>query len=183
MEVFVRSILISMALVFFGFNAWSFQLSENDKVTLTFNYIYNAITAGGTTNTTFNLSASPSIIRNDIHEYGGTITYVVNKSGSGSLAVENTTNSLSGFYRYNVPIGDSSAKNPLIGYIGPQVGLVSMKTGGSTTSNTSAGGQVGLNMMISNNIAINFHVLQFDTVFATQTQLLVTQSVGIKYYF
>lgn len=181
----MRTILISLIFVFFGINVWSFELSANDKYSVSFNYLLNINSQGHNNTTAVNLSVSPSLIRDDVHEFGGTLTYANNvmKNSFYNTSSENSTTSLAGFYRFNIPIGDSSAKNPLIGYIGPQVGLVSTKNPAGSSSNTSAGGQVGLNMMVSQNVAINFHVFQFDTVFATETQLLLTQSVGVKYYF
>ncbi len=181
----MRTLLISLMLVFFGINAWSFESSENDKYSISFNYLLNMNTQGNNSTTAINLSVSPSLIRNDIHEFGGTLTYSNNSSKNSyfNTTSESTVTSLSGFYRLNFPVGDSSAKNPLIAYVGPQVGLVSMKNPTGTSSNTSAGGQVGLNMMVAQNLAINFHIFQFDTVFASSTQLLITQSIGIKYYF
>lgn len=182
----MRVLLISLACIVFGFNTWSSELTENDKYSVSFNYQMNMTNpAGDFPSSVINLSVSPSLIRNDIHEYGGSLSYSVNKTENtiAGTSSESSTTSLSGFYRYNMPIGDSSAKNPLIGYAGPQVGMTSIKAGNTTASNPSAGAQIGLNMMLSQNIAINFHILQFDTVFATETQLLLTQSIGVKYYF
>lgn len=184
MEVSVRSIFIGLASVFIGLSVWGAE--SNDRYSMTFNYQLNMVNPAGTNPTqVINLTASPSLIRNDVHEYGGSLSYSVNKAENtlANTTTESSTTALSAFYRFNIPMGDSNAKYPLIGYAGPQVGIISMKAGNSSTSNTSAGGQVGLNMMLSQNLAINFHVLQFDTVFATETQLLVTQSIGVKYFF
>ena len=181
----MHRILISLILIFFGMNVWSFESSPNDKYSVSFNYLLNMNTQGNNSTTAINLSVSPSLIRNDIHEFGSTLSYSDNSVKNSFYSTSSTSNttSISGFYRFNIPIGDASSKSPLIGYIGPQVGMVSIKNPAGTSSNTSAGGQVGLNMMVAQNVAINFHVFQFDTVFASETQLLLTQSVGIKYYF
>lgn len=180
----MRSIFIGLASVFLGLSAWGAE--SNDKYSVTFNYQLNMTNPAGTNPTSLiNLTVSPSLIRNDVHEYGGSLSYAVNKA-ENSLAnttTESSTTALSGFYRFNFPVGDSKAQYPLIGYVGPQVGMVAMKAAGTSNSNTSAGGQIGLNMMLSQSLAVNFHILQFDTVFATETQLLVTQSIGVKYFF
>lgn len=180
----MRSILIVLVSVFLGLTVWATE--SNDKYSITFNYQLNMTNPSGTNPTSvINLSASPSLTRDDVHEYGGTLSYSVNKAENtlANTTTETSSTSISGFYRFNIPMGDPNAKYPLIGYAGPQVGIVSIKNANTSTSNTSAGGQVGLNMMLSQSLAINFHILQFDTVFADETQLLVTQSVGIKYYF
>lgn len=180
----MRGVLIVLINMFLGLTVWGEE--SNDKYTVTFNYQLNMTNPAGTNpSSVINLSVSPSLIRDNVHEYGGTLSYSVNKAENtlANTTTESSSTSISGFYRFNIPVGDSNAKFPLIGYVGPQVGIVSIKSANTSTSNTSAGGQVGLNMMVSQNLAINFHILQFDTVFANETQLLVTQSVGVKYYF
>jgi hypothetical protein len=47
----------------------------------------------------------------------------------------------------------------------------------------SAGGQFGVNFMFSEKLALNVHLIQWDTVFADDTQLILTQSIGVKFFF
>ena len=63
------------------------------------------------------------------------------------------------------------------------MGMTSVSAGDVSSSDASAGAQFGLNLIVSKNLAVNFHLLQFDVIFADDTELLLTQSIGIKYFF
>jgi len=159
---------------------------NNKQYTVTANYQFNGQNPEGTNPTsTISLSASPSVIYDDTHEFGGSLSYSVTKSEVTFANTKNTTSTsiLSGFYRFNMPISDSAAKIPIIGYAGPQLGRTSFEAGGVSSSDMSAGGQVGFNLMFSKALALNIHALQFDMVFSDDTQLLITQSIGVKYFF
>ena len=159
---------------------------NNKQYTLAATYQYNAQNPDGTNPTsTINLTLSPSVIFDDTHEFGGSLSYSVSKSEVTFTNTSTTTSTslISAFYRYNLTISKTDAKIPVVLYVGPQIGQSSIKAGGTSSSDMSAGGQVGFNLMFSKSLALNIHAFQFDTVFATDTQLLLTQSIGIKYYF
>lgn len=156
------------------------------KWTISGNYQLNMQNPDGTNPTSsISLSVSPSVILQEIHEVGATLAYTVNESENtvAGTTTEVSTTMLSGFYRYNMPLNISEAKIPIIGYAGPQVGITSFEAAGKSDSDPSVGGQVGLNLMFSENLALNVHAFQFDTVFSDDTQLLITQSIGVKYIF
>lgn len=182
----MRSILIGLIGIFFSFSTWSAEPLNNDKRTISFNYQLNMTNpAGDFPITAINFTVSPSFIRNDIHEFGGSLGYSVNKTENtiSNTTSESSTTSVSGFYRYITPMGDPNSKYPLSRYIGPQIGMTSGKQGTDSSSSISYGGQFGINMMVSQNMAINFHLIQMDFVSSSPRQLLVTQSIGVKYYF
>jgi len=92
--------------------------------------------------------------------------------------------SFGAFYRFNFEVTGRDAKIPMSVYAGPQMGLTRLKTTqGTSSTDFSAGGQLGANFPFSEHFALNFHVFQWDTVFADNTQLIITQSIGVKYYF
>lgn len=159
---------------------------ESQKYSLSANYQLNAQNPEGTNPTsTVSLTLSPSLILNDVHEIGGTINCSVSKSENtlASTTSEVSTTMLSGFYRFNLTFTEAGAKIPIVGYAGPQAGITSFKAAGKSISDPSAGAQFGLNLMFSEHLALNLHLFQFDTVFSDDMQLLLTQSIGVKYYF
>ena len=182
----MRCILIGFIGVFFSFSVWSAEAVNNDKQTISFNYQLNMTNpAGDVPVTVINFTVSPSLIRNEIHEFGGSLGYSVNKTENTltKTTSESSTTSVSGFYRYITPMGDANSKYPLSRYFGPQIGMTSGKVGTDSSSSISYGGQFGINMMVSQNMAINFHLIQMDFVSSSPKQLLVSQSIGVKYYF
>lgn len=159
---------------------------ENKQYTITGNYQFNAQNPEGTNPTsTISLSASPSVIFDDVHEFGATWSYTVSKSEVTLTGAETktSTNVISGFYRYNLTVSEPDAKIPIIAYFGPQAGITAMDAGAQSSSDMSLGAQFGFNLMFAKNLALNIHALQFDTVFAEEQQLLITQSIGVKYFF
>lgn len=137
-----------------------------------------------------NLTLTPSVIVEDTHEGGVNLGYTGTKQSNTITNTSTTTSqfNIGPYYRYNFTLTEKGAKMPIIAYAGPQFGLtvISVPTAtGKTASSTnfSVGGQFGLNFLFTKNLAVNFHAFQWDTVFATKTQLLITQSLGIRYYF
>lgn len=132
-----------------------------------------------------NFNFTPSVIFNDTHETGINIGFSLNRTNNTitSVITKTSTFNFGPYYRYNFLLNNKDAAVPIMAYFGPQFGLSSISTPVSSTSNLSVGGQVGLNFMFSKNLALNVHVFQFDTVFDTLTQLFITQSVGVRYYF
>ncbi len=182
----MRSIFIGIIGFFFSFSVWSAEAPDHDKRAISFNYLLNLTNpAGDIPVTVINFSVSPSLIRNDIHEFGAALSYSVNKTENTitNTTSESSTTSITGFYRYITPMGDPNSKYPLSRYFGPQIGFSSGKQGTDSSSSVSYGGQFGINMMVSQNMAINFHLIQVDYVASSPKQLLVTQSIGVKYYF
>ena len=181
---FVRNFLRVIAIVLFSLSAWSFEKSENDKYTVSFNYQLNLTNpAGDIPITVINFSISPSLIRDQMHEFGGTLGYSVNKTENTltSTTSETSSTTISGFYRYITPMGEPNSKYPLSRYVGAQAGTTS-SSGGGTQSGLTKGVQFGINMMVSQNLAINFHLLQWDDLPGNSTAMF-SQSIGVKYYF
>lgn len=172
--------------LFISLNANAAFDFKTQQYTLAANYQYNGQNPEGTNPTsTINFSASPSVIFDDTHEFGGSLSYSITKSEVtyANTTSKTSTNMLSAFYRYNMPLSEAGAKIPIIGYFGPQVGRTAFEAAGVSSSDMSAGAQIGFNLMFSKTLALNIHALQFDTVFSDDTQLLITQSIGVKYFF
>lgn len=139
--------------------------------------------AGDIPTTLINLSVSPSLIRDEKHEFGGTLGYTINKTENTltNSTTESSSTSLTGFYRYITPMGDPNSKHPLSRYVGAQVGT-SSSSGSGVDSGITKGVQFGINMMVSQNLAINFHLIQWDDLPGSGTAMF-SQSIGVKYYF
>ena len=84
---------------------------------------------------------------------------------TGQTQETNTTNA-GVFYRYNLYLNGKDAKHPVALYAGPQMGMTRVGTPQGSTNDFSAGGQFGENFMFSEKLALNVHLIQWDTVFS-----------------
>lgn len=178
--------LILAASVVLSFSAAANLDDIPHQWTVTANYNLNMQNPDGTNpSSTISFSVSPGLILKDIHEVGLNLTYSVTESENTLTSTTATTSTkiISAFYRYNITISKEDDKIPVILYFGPQVGSTTVEVPTASTTDPSAGAQIGMNLMFSKNLALNVHLFQFDTVFAEDTQLLITQSIGAKYYF
>jgi len=179
------------------------ELTKDMTFSMGGNYQLNSQNFAGTNpSLRISFALTPSAFIKEIHEVGLSIgvTHFSQESmmvGFATVTEVKTTSratNIGGFYRFNWTIPFDKIKIPTILYFGPQAGLYSLKTetknmdtsedlGSSSNTDISIGAQVGVNFMFSENLALNAHLFQFDTIFAEDTQLIITQSVGIKYFF
>jgi len=151
------------------------------------NYQLTSQNPGGTNpSSNLSLTLTPSVIAADVHELGLSLGWSLSRqevSLTGQTQETNTTNA-GVFYRYNLYLNGKDAKHPVALYAGPQMGMTRVGTPQGSTNDFSAGGQFGENFMFSEKLALNVHLIQWDTVFSDpDMQLILTQSIGVKYFF
>lgn len=143
------------------------------------NYFSNA--------STFNLgtSVTGSMLVDESHEYGISLTYNVNWEEDKQSKIVSETSAFMPqiFYRHHFFLTDEGARFPMIFYVGPNIGHVKTQTPSHTNDfSFSFGASGGLQVFLASDVALDLMLIDANRIMKNK-QTLLNQSLGIRFYF